>query len=252
MFPTDQMSDVRPTPPGHTIADLVSFDVTGLTLQRSSPQERLWATPRGLSVLLTVGHAHPGYLGSAGDEEARFAEYRRLVAGAGGGLAELTFPYVDGCRANRMIVKGEMDPATGYGRIFRGILEIPIGKSSVVVKVECAERGTTGWRETDVIHRLLASGTLAFKSVPPEEESRMLGAADMVGWLVDPLDPTPAHLACNASDDRKYDADFPDHPLSLVREFLDRTERSISLARELKLVVAYHGGSKPKPWWKIW
>jgi len=234
------------------IADLVWFDVTGLTVQPSSPQERLWATPRGMSVLLTVGHALPTFPATAADEEAMLAEYRQLVARAGAGLVELTFPYVDGCRASRMIVKGVMDPTTGWGRIFRGILEIPIVESSVLVKIECAERDTTGFRETDVVHRLLASGALAFKPVPPEEESRTRGPADMDGWLVDPLDPTPAHLACNASDDRQYDADFPDHPLSLVREFLDRTERSTSLARELKLMPAYPDASKTKPWWKIW
>jgi hypothetical protein len=140
------------------------------------------------------------------------------------------------------------DQTTGWGRTFLGFLEIEAAGSCIILRSKCSEAGVTGFRETAVTQRLLASGALTFK-LAPEGESRILGPADTNGWIVDPSDPTPAHLALNASDDRRYDADFPGHPLSLVRAFLDRAHSSMSIDLE---AVSAHRKRATKRWWKIW
>ena len=234
------------------ITDLVSFDMTGLAPERSSPPERRWATDRGLTVVLTVGEYVPVFPATAAGQSAMRNHYRQRFAEAGAGLVELTYNQVDGCQAVRTITKVVMDPTTGWGRRFVGFLEIATANACILLRVDCSETGTTGVRETGVTFRLLSSGALTFKPVPPGEESRMRRAADTNGWILDPQDPTPPHLALCAADDRQFDAEFPDHPLSLVRSFLDRAQSSMSIAPELKSAGAYAEGSKTKRWWKLW
>jgi hypothetical protein len=230
--------------------ELVSFDESGLALQRSSANERLWATDRGLAVLLTVRDTSPVFPASFGDELALWKAYRRIVPAEEQGLVELARVTASGRPALRFITKRVMDPSTGWGRTFLGILQIPFRDCSILIKAECSELSATGARETSVIHRLLGAGQLGFRPVPPEEASRIRGPADMEGWLVDPEDPTPAHLACNVSDDPRYDQEFAEHPLSLVRAFLDRTQSSIALAPPLGALPVYAG--KARRWWQAW
>jgi hypothetical protein len=72
------------------ITDLVSFDMTGLAPERSSPPERRWATDRGLTVVLTVGEYVPVFPATAAGQSAMRNHYRQRFAEAGAGLVELT------------------------------------------------------------------------------------------------------------------------------------------------------------------
>jgi hypothetical protein len=228
------------------ITDLISFDTTGLLPQPAPPPERRWATERGLTVLLTVDERMPEFPATAAGEAAVRHMYRDVSAVEGVGLVEFTFHRVDGFQARRMVLKLVTDPATGWGRTFIGLLHIPVASACVALRVECSEAGPTGNRETTVVFHQLRSGVLKLPEGLPEGSSTWLGPGDLEPWIVDPNDPTPAHVALNVSDDRQYDAEFPNHPLSLVRAFLDRTQSSMSLAR------ASAEASKTKSWWKVW
>ena len=172
--------------------------------------------------------------------------FRDVCAEAGVGLVEMTYHRVDGAQAKRTILKRVTDPTTGWGRTFIGVLDIAVADSCVALRVECSEMGPTGFRETMVTRHQFQSGALTLPEGLPEGGVTWLGPAEMKPWVLDPDDPTPAHLALNVSDDRGYDTEFPNHPLSLVRGFLDRAQSSMSLTR------ASAESSKTKGWWKIW
>jgi hypothetical protein len=232
------------------IVDLVSFDVAGLIPQPAPPGDRIWVSEQGLFVRLTTDACRPVFPATAAGEAASRNDWRLTCAEAGAGMVELTYERVDGCQAVRAITKFAIDPTTGRGRRYLGVLQIPAAESVVVLKVQCDETGITGFRETVVIQRLLASGAVTIEMSPPDEETGARWAANTPGWHVDPHDPTPEHLALNMSDDRQFDAEFPHHPLSIVRSFLDRAQRSMSLAPELKSGEV--SSDRSKTWWRVW
>ncbi len=79
-----------------------------------------------------------------------------------------------------------------------------------------------------------------------------------VGWWRDPYDgSTTGPLQANLSEDRKYDAAFPDHPLSRARALLAHLESSIRLDDEVRAAAPFGGEAEAvedpkKPWWKKW
>lgn len=232
------------------IADVVSFDVAGLTLHHSEAKECLWANDRGLTVHLLLRESPPAIPIPLTDVAALRTSYAGIVAKSDMGLVELDSGSLNGYAYLRFITRGMADPEFGLRREFIGIIQIPLRSCSVLIKAECLEADPTGAKETAIVSRLLAAGKLDFRPVPPEESARLRGPEDMIGWITDPEDPAPAHLARNASDDPAFDADFPDHALSQVRAFLDRAQNSLSLPASLEADLA---ASQPaKPWWRIW
>jgi hypothetical protein len=210
------------------ITDRLSFDLTGLVAQPSDPELRRWVSERGFGVILATAPHVPKFPATKAGQAEMVNELRRLFAEGGAGLVELSYVHADGHRAVRTITKRVVNPETGRGRRFMSSLEIEVDGSCLWLGADCSEAGITGFRETFVVQQLLASGALTL--VDASEGWTMHGADRTDGWVVDPLDPTPPHLALNVSDDRRYDADFPKHPLSLVRAFLDRAQSSITIA----------------------
>lgn len=231
------------------IVDLVSFDTTDLISQPAPPGDRIWVTEDGLFVRLTTDGCRPVFPATAAGEAASRKDWRLTCAESGCGMVELTYDRVDGCQAVRAITKFAIDPATGRGRRYLGVIQIPIPGSVVVLKAQSDEIGITGFRESVVLNRVLASGAVTIEIPPSDENTGARWATNTPGWRVDPDDPTPQHLALNVSDDRQYDPEFPKHPLSRVRSFLDRAQTSLSLAPELK---SGEVAGDAKRWWKVW
>ena len=174
------------------------------------------------------------------DELRRF--YRLLVIQAGSGLVELDVVALDGLPSIRQIVK---QPQAGGGMTYVGSYTIPRRSFSYVAKIQCEERGTTGLREAAVLDQALAQGRVA---VSKEE--------GMTGWAADPYDPDfQADILRNQAEDERYDADFPDHPLSRLRRGLKDVEVSLRLAESIKTAAAFRPipvRRAKKPWWRFW
>ena len=77
----------------------------------------------------------------------------------------------------------------------------------------------------------------------------------MTGWAADPYDPDfEADVLRNQAEDERYDADFPDHPLSRLRRGLKDVEASLRLAESIKTAAAFQPApARPakKPWWRF-
>jgi hypothetical protein len=110
----------------------------------------------------------------------------------------------------------------------------PLRDRSFVLSLYAVERGMTGIRDTIMFSKLSLEGG----AVRVDEETRR-----MVGWTSDPYFPDfDGPCLRNLSEDERYDADFPDHPLSIIRTELAALIPATRIEQE----------KKAKPWWKPW
>jgi hypothetical protein len=95
--------------------------------------------------------------------------------------------------------------------IFTGMFMTQVRSDWLIWTVVAGERGMTGVREAVVTAQLISEGKLA----PKDYERR---------WSGDPYDPNYSRVDRSVlrfmSDDESYDAQFPQHPLSKVRQLL--------------------------------
>lgn len=146
-------------------------------------------------------------------------QYRSSLIQKAGGLIQVSRGQVEALPLIRTLFKLQQSPS-GMGYI--GALTLPFREYSYVVKVQAEEDGVTGQRESVVAEKLFQMGTLH-----PTDEG-------FAGWAADPYQPTfTAGALMNQSEQPEYDTLFPEHPLTLVRQTLDRLETSLRLKPEL-------------------
>jgi hypothetical protein len=149
-------------------------------------------------------------------------------------LIEVERCDIAGLTAVRSIVKSK--PA-GVGSIYVGGYTLPFHDCSIVLRVQCMEntKGETHAREATV-------------------KKRYEGRPD---WEEDAYDPSyRGKYMRNQSDDVRYDADFPDHPLSRVRRYLAELPNCIEIAPDIKRLSPFvydpNRVPVPKSRWKFW
>ena len=235
--------------------DAVSFDTKGFRIQSETADERHWAADDGQPILVQVQPGPSTLLDLLRQPDAS-VRLRKAVAGTGAGLIELTPLQFDGWVMVRTLTKGIVPPASGRGRWYLGLLTIPFQECSVVVRTEAHEHLVSGVRESEVFALLQARGLIdASKSSATralEDGTLFTAREDIEGWLSDPDDPTPSHLARCVADDAEYDSWIPEHPLSRVRSLLDRIQRSIHVAKEASPVTSFASETRPERWWRRW
>jgi hypothetical protein len=165
------------------------------------------------------------------DLPAPLHEFERLrttraadVGRNGGGLIEAVPGTVHGVPAVRQLVKVPL-PHAPRGQAFIGTWTIPKAACSMVLKVQAAERGTTGMREAVVADRV---GFEAYFRPHP------YSAGEQFGGL-------PYHVG----DDEQWDAEFPDHPLTRVRAALNRITPTVTLDEHFRQLPPFPGPAQP-------
>lgn len=151
-------------------------------------------------------------------ERLRF-ERAQGVAAAGGGLIEAVTGTVDGVMALRQLIK--MPLGSRPGQAFIGSWTLPKDRCSTVIKVQAAEGGMTGLREAVVMDRV---GPAAYFQPHPYAGGAQLGG-----------------LPYHAADLEQWDAQFPDHPLTLVRAALHRITSTTKLHEQFKALPPFPG-----------
>ena len=154
-------------------------------------------------------------------------------------MAEVQGDEVGETPTLRTILKFPQQP---HGMSYIGALIIPRNSFSFLIKVCCAEQGTTGVRDNVVFARLHLDATPAFDPEDP-----------LPGWFQDPYDATfKAPILRNRSDDEEWDVLFPQHPLSRVRYYMAEIKRTIQLDESVRHSEPFDGpGAKAsrKGWW---
>lgn len=148
------------------------------------------------------------------DERAIQDFYRALLQPNGAGMIHCTvrsfcdMPCVD------LLTKYLLDP---HGLFVMHSLTIPKRDFSFVLKYQAIEGPLTGLRE---------SAVFASEQISIDEETGL-----PIGWVADPYDPSLEYdVMRNLADDPKYDAQFPEHPLSRARDFVANLESITDVA----------------------
>lgn len=180
--------------------DSVQFDDAGYRAREDSePGERLWFSPEGDGVGLFLFTIPPDLPGAASMDELR-AFYENGLKSSGGLLVETAVVMAGALPVVQLIAKVPQHPS---GLTYMGSITIPFRDFSFVLKVQCEERGMTGMREAVLLDRRLAAGER-----PTFRDGRM----QLSSWNPDAAE---------------FDAEFPDHPVSRARRFLDGVRVSL-------------------------
>jgi hypothetical protein len=227
--------------------DAITFDTVGMTPQASDSTRRRWVTSDGDEIELTGQDEPPQYCIDPKGLQRYRDELAEAATRQSAGLVELDLLSVHGCPALLSILKMVQEPS---GRLYIGSLELLFRDFSYRVRVVSHELGTTGVRETVLVHRFFESGHIQFTTAGLDraKAGEVLGPETMEGWLVDWLStPVPAHLARTIGEDRRFDAEFSTHPLSRSRRILSHVQRTMSLHDDVLRAAPYVG--RPRSWW---
>ena len=206
-----------------SMTPITGLDLTGFTAREPG----VWTDAAGL--VLTV-HFFP----LVPDLPAPLHEFDRLrtalaadVGGRGGGLIEAVPGTVHGVPAVRQLIKVRL-PDTAHGQGFLGSWTVPKASCSLVLKVQAAETGMTGVREAVVFDQV---GLEAYFRPHPYSAGERFGG-----------------LPCHVADDEQWDAQFPDHPLTLVRAALNRVTPTVTLDEHFRQLPPFPGpAQQPHP-----
>jgi len=136
-------------------------------------------------------------------------------------LISVNVVRVQGVLGTRTIFKFPQKPS---GMAYVGSITFPFRDFSFVIKIQCPELGITGVREAVVLDKLMSTGEV---SIDPQKRK-------IHGWSQDPYDQSyEGPSLMNRAEEIKYDAEFPDHPLSRARNFLTNITNSISFDEEV-------------------
>ncbi len=145
--------------------------------------------------------------------------FRAMAQSSGGGLISADVIKIKGVPCVKTIVKMRVQDDFMYG----GTLIFLFADSQIMVTVQSKVREMKSARSTAVFDKLTGTGELKFGD---DEEHTPLN------WYADLYDPTlQVKGSRNLSEDEKYDAEFPDDPLTLVRSTLAKIERTASISQ---------------------
>ncbi|MFD0142689.1 MULTISPECIES: hypothetical protein [unclassified Streptomyces] len=194
---------------------LVGIELPGFRLVEPD----VWVSDAGDVLSLHFFALRPDLPASLDDGPSLRAALTRMTADAGGGLIEASVKSLGGLPALRQILKLPM-PGQAHGQVFIGSFTVPRAECSTVVKIQAPERGTTGMREAMVMAQV---GPDAFFRAHPY-------APEVQGGL-------PFH----AADHARYDAEFPDHPLTRVRNVLGALAEAAGVAPDFAALAPFTG-----------
>ncbi|MFI2371317.1 hypothetical protein [Streptomyces sp. NPDC018833] len=177
----------------------------------------VWANDGGDILSLHFFGLPPDLPASLDDGPALRAALTRRTAEAGGGLIEASVKTLGALPALRQILKLPL-PGQPSGQAFIGSFTIPRADCSTVVKIQAAERGTTGMREAMVMAEVGPADYFRPHPYAPEVQGGL-----------------PFH----AADHAQWDARFPDHPLSRVRRGLAALAEGVEVAPEFARLPAF-------------
>ena len=204
--------------------DLIQFNVPGFALQGDSDGLRIWHGPLGDGIGLSYSEPPPNIRADWNIPDDVRSYCRMAAAASQMGLVEADPVALDGCRALRSIGKQPQQPS---GMRYMGLLLLPFRDFGYVLRVQCEEHGITGIRDSAVLDAMLGSGQI--------DLSQMKEGGPIPGWMQDPYDPRiQSPLMRNLSEDPRYDAQFPAHPLSRARAILGQVQASLRIAPQIK------------------
>ncbi|KPH13738.1 hypothetical protein [Chryseobacterium sp. ERMR1:04] len=151
--------------------------------------------------------------------------HRKSIAASGGGIIEVNTLKVQNFPSVKTIFKV---PQAESGMTYIASVTIPFKNCSFVIKVQAVEAGTTGIRDTVILSKLLESEEVSFDN------------DDLQNWFEDPYDPTfKEGTLMNKSEQEQYDAEYPQHPLTIARISINKAIQEVVFKPEIKDLPAF-------------
>jgi len=185
--------------------DAVSFEVPGYSSRGIINGTPVWETPSGDGLGLYYFALRPDLPHGAPTREDLRAFYKNHLPSDQLRMVDADFIFVDGIPCVWTIIKTPQQPT---GMTYLGSVTVPFVEFSFVLKMQCAEHGTTGIREAAVAMKAAHAGVDLTKP----------GA---LSGLWNP-------------DAAEYDAFLSDHPLSRLRRDFAALIPAIRLAEQTK------------------
>ncbi|MFJ8623556.1 hypothetical protein ACIRD3_12015 [Kitasatospora sp. NPDC093550] len=212
---------------------IISMDLAGFVPRADQDGagggDRVWDDERGVVLSVHDFALVPDLVAPLDAGERLLRDLARQTAQGGAALIEAEVRELGGLPGLRQLVK--IPRPGGPGQVFVGAWTVPRDRCSVVLKVQAAEGPVTGMREAVVADRVGFDAYVRPHPYDPELRG-----------------PLPSHVA----DLPEWDAHFPSHPLTLVRETLARVGASAVLDDRFRTLPPFTGPA-PEParrrWW---
>ncbi|HLP63130.1 hypothetical protein [Flavobacterium sp.] len=187
--------------------------------------EKKWINPEQSTLLsLSFFNIKPN-LPTVKNLEFLKSFFRESISAVNGGLVNVEIINLNTIPTVKTIFKV---PQEETGMIYLGSLIIPFEDYSFVIKIQSNEVGTTGLRDTVVLNELL------------EKEEITFGEEGIENWFSDPYDVNfKKGTLMNKSDDEKYDNEFINHPLTIVRSLLNKIIQETTFNPEIESIARF-------------
>lgn len=185
------------------------------TLRIEKPGQKVWSNAQGDARSLNFFNVVPDLAANLIPENLHILrnDFRSKIPAGEGGLVSLDLVNIQNIPALQIIIKVRIEQIRGF--MYAGSCLIPRADFSHVIRFECIERSPTGLREAMVM-------------MVNKQFTGNLETGKIIGWNRDPYDPAFDETAMyNFADEEIHDAQFPDHPLTRVRQHLRTLSQSI-------------------------
>lgn len=187
--------------------DSIILDTAGWRLQARSDREIAWQNDHGDTMGLFQFPDGLQFDVRLDDVDAIRRVAREQLREVDGCVLEIERVVFQELPALRQLFKFRV----GRSLVYRGSYSLSFRDTAYVIQIDCPMIGTIGVRE------LIAGERLASEGAPQK-------------WFADPYDASfEAPLLRAASDDERFDALVPDHPLSRLRSMLSRVSKTTAI-----------------------
>ncbi|MBB4806237.1 hypothetical protein HNP38_001509 [Chryseobacterium defluvii] len=185
----------------------VSVPNFGWNIVEQNDSQIVWVNPEQSALISLYFFNIPPDLPTFKDIYVLRNFHRQSIADSGGGIIEISIFNLHNIPSVKTIFK---IPQPERGMSYLASVTIPFENYSFVIKAQAVEVGTTGIRDAFILDRFLNSGEVTF------EDNRLQN------WFEDPYDQDfKGGTPMNKSEQEQYDAEFPEHPLTIVRKLIN-------------------------------
>ncbi len=146
--------------------------------------------------------------------------FRGQIIEHNGGLIQVDLANSEKYKIIKTIFKIPQEPA---GIVYLASLTIPFKDCSYVIKIQAPEMENIGDRESIILDRLKHDGGNSYQNLSSDPYMQSFTKGTLM----------------NKSEEKIYDIEFKDHPLSLARKLLDEIETKITFKPELEKLKKY-------------
>lgn len=205
--------------------DSISIPDFGWSIDKMDNSIKQWTNPQQAAMLSVNFFNKKPDLPTLKDVTTLRNLYRKRISSNNGGLIQVDIIELQGYPTLKSIFKFPQEP---MGMAYLSSFIIPFENYSYVVKIQASEKGISGMRDNAIAMKLL------------NDKKITLGDNGYEGWFNDPYDPQITEgVLMNKSENELYDTDFPNHPLSIIRELQKKIELEIKFGAELKKIEKF-------------